>query len=188
VLTREGVASEGLAGGFSAVYPVLKAMEEAGQVRRGYFVAGLGATQFALPGADDRLRFSREPSEETRPARLLAATDPANPYGAALPWPDSAAGRPERAAGARVVLLHGALIGFVTRGGKGLLTFLPDDAADHAHAAKALAEALAAADLHRRPVIETIDGERAGQSPLRAALEAAGFRHSYDGLVLPRGR
>ena len=92
VLTREAVAAEGIAGGFSTVYPVLKAMEEAGQVRRGYFVAGLGATQFALAGADDRLRGEREaPEPEAARTLVLAATDPANPYGAALRWPASSA-------------------------------------------------------------------------------------------------
>jgi ATP-dependent Lhr-like helicase len=86
VLTREQVQSEGVAGGFSAVYPVLKRMEESGHIRRGYFVSGRGATQFALPGAVDRLRALREPPEEPHTV-ILAATDPANPYGAALPWP-----------------------------------------------------------------------------------------------------
>jgi ATP-dependent Lhr-like helicase len=86
VLTREQVQAEGIAGGFSAVYPVLKRMEESGHIRRGYFVSGRGATQFALPGAVDRLRALREPPEEPQTV-VLAATDPANPYGAAIPWP-----------------------------------------------------------------------------------------------------
>ena len=88
-LTREAVAAEGVDGGFSAVYPILRALEEAGRIRRGYFVDGLGAAQFALPGAIDRLRAVREPAER-RPSdrvHLLAAADPANPYGAALAWP-----------------------------------------------------------------------------------------------------
>ena len=89
VLTREAVHAEGGSGGFSAVYGVLKAMEDAAKVRRGYFVAGLGATQFALPGADDRLRGAREAPAEAR-TLILAAMDPANPYGAALAWPERA--------------------------------------------------------------------------------------------------
>ena len=91
VLTRPAVMAEGVAGGFAALYPVLKALEEAGRIRRGYFVAGLGGSQFALPGALDRLRGVREAAgddEDVTPAAVLAATDPANPYGAALPWPE----------------------------------------------------------------------------------------------------
>src|SRR4029077_8505345 len=86
VLTREALTSELIPGGFASVYPVLKAMEESGRLRRGYFVAGLGATQFALPGAGDLLRSLRDTPDETEIA-ILAATDPANPYGATLKWP-----------------------------------------------------------------------------------------------------
>src|SRR5262249_9361524 len=111
-------------GGFSSIYGILKAMEEAGRVRRGYFVAGRGATQFALPAAVDRLRGVREPGEAMRTA-LLAATDPANPYGAALPWPDRADARKlARTAGALVVLIDGALAAYMGRGERNLLTFL----------------------------------------------------------------
>src|SRR5207244_6740946 len=89
VLTREAVTSEGVSGGFSAVYPVLRALEEAGRIRRGYFIDGLGAAQFALAGAVERLRSTREPGRDAaeRTIHLLAAADPANPYGAAIPWP-----------------------------------------------------------------------------------------------------
>ncbi len=99
VATREGVRAEGVAGGFAAVYPVLRALEEAGRARRGWFVAGLGAAQFAMPGAVDRLRAHRHVDDD-EPARvlLLAATDPAQPYGAALAWPEHSS-RPARAAG-----------------------------------------------------------------------------------------
>jgi ATP-dependent Lhr-like helicase len=90
IVTREAVASENVAGGFGVIYPVLKALEENGRVRRGYFVAGLGATQFALPGALDLLRSMRDTPEEPEVA-VMAATDPANPYGATLKWPASAA-------------------------------------------------------------------------------------------------
>ena len=122
VVTREGAAAEGIVGGYASVYPVLRAMEESGRARRGYFVAGLGAAQFALPGAVDRLRAVRD-DEGT--VRVLAATDPAQPYGAALAWP-----RPEgderlplqRAAGAYVVLVDGHAVLYLERGGRGLIT------------------------------------------------------------------
>src|SRR5207237_6435235 len=86
IVTREAVASENVAGGFGVIYPVLKALEENGRLRRGYFVAGLGATQFALPGALDLLRSMRDAPDDPEVA-VLSATDPANPYGAALKWP-----------------------------------------------------------------------------------------------------
>ncbi|HUQ42477.1 MAG TPA: crosslink repair DNA glycosylase YcaQ family protein, partial [Candidatus Limnocylindrales bacterium] len=134
VITREVVQAEEISGGFAAVYGVLRAMEEAGRVRRGYFVAGRGAAQFALPGAVDRLRTLREPDEDAEPKVVtLAATDPANPYGAALGWPKHGADesevdateeraerraqagvrRPMRTAGALVVLIDGALAAWV---------------------------------------------------------------------------
>ena len=102
VLTREMVASEGITGGFSGLYPILKAMEEAGRIRRGYFVAGLGAAQFAAAGAEDRLRDMERPAvpeDEDDELLIVAATDPANPYGAALRWPETnSAARPRRVA------------------------------------------------------------------------------------------
>src|SRR6185369_5843866 len=129
VLTRGAVMAEGTTGGFAAVYPVLAAMEERGAARRGYFVEGLGAAQFALPGAVDRLRGGTE----HRDALVLAATDPANPYGAALPWPERVidAGDGERAghragrkAGALVVTVDGDLALYVERGGRTLLSYV----------------------------------------------------------------
>ena len=123
VLTREAVLSEGVPGGFAGVYGVLKALEMSGKVRRGYFVDGLGAAQFAVPGAVDRIRALREPTRgEQRTAVLLAATDPAQPYGAALSWPEGP-GHPARQAGAFVVLVDGALAAFLERGARSLLTF-----------------------------------------------------------------
>ncbi|HUQ41305.1 MAG TPA: hypothetical protein VM052_02270, partial [Candidatus Limnocylindrales bacterium] len=134
--TREVVQAEEISGGFAAVYGVLRAMEEAGRVRRGYFVAGRGAAQFALPGAVDRLRTLREPDEDAEPKVVtLAATDPANPYGAALGWPkhgpdeseaeateeraerraQAGVRRPMRTAGALVVLIDGALAAWVAK-------------------------------------------------------------------------
>ncbi|MEY2565860.1 MAG: ATP-dependent helicase Lhr and Lhr-like helicase [Actinomycetota bacterium] len=123
VLTREAVRGEGVPGGFAAVYPVLRAMEESGRIRRGYFVAGLGGAQFALPGAVDRLRTFRDPPTPSR-ATLLAATDPGNPYGLSIPWPtvtEARSGRPQRAAGAHVVLINGEAALYVEKGGRGLV-------------------------------------------------------------------
>jgi ATP-dependent helicase Lhr and Lhr-like helicase len=127
VLTRESVRGEGVAGGFASVYPVLRAMEEAGRIRRGYFVAGLGGAQFALPGAVDRLRTFRASAADssgTSAALVLAATDPANPYGATLPWPERG---PQRVAGAYVVLVDGLASLYLERGGRGLVALRPTD-------------------------------------------------------------
>jgi ATP-dependent Lhr-like helicase len=184
VLTREAVLAEGAEGGFAAVYGVLKALEETGQVRRGYFVAGLGAAQFALPGAADRLRAERSglPSDGERPPTapvVLAATDPANPYGAALAWPPSA-GRPARAAGAHVVLVDGEPAAYLERGGRSLVTF-------PAAASGAWVDGLVALVKDRRLsrlVIGKVDGEPAATSPHADALRSAGFADGYRGLTL----
>jgi ATP-dependent Lhr-like helicase len=193
VVTRGSVAGERISGGFAAVYPVLKAAEEAGRARRGYFVEGLGAAQFALPGAVDRLRFEARPVEVRRPegsrALVLAATDPANPYGAALAWPDAArpvdGGRghqPARKAGALVVLVDGACVLYVERGGRTLLSFT-DDPAVLQPAADALALAVRDGALGKLQV-ERADGVAVTRSALGEALEAAGFRPSPRGLRL----
>ncbi len=177
VLTREAALAEGVEGGFASVYGVLRALEEAGRVRRGYFVSGLGAAQFALPGAVERLRELRDAPRETEPI-VLAATDPAQPYGAALSWPEST-GRPARAAGAYVVLVGGECAAYLERGGKSLVTFGMDS--------HSWAEAIASLQKEsrvRRLVIERINGEPAGDSDEAAALRAVGFRDSYRGLVL----
>lgn len=168
VVTREAVAADGVTGGFGIVYPVLKGMEENGRIRRGYFVAGLGATQFALPGALDLLRSLRDAPDDPEIA-VLAATDPANPYGAALPWPgkkpqrtqrspkqdfsadsalspvlsDREAGRgPTRSVGATVILVNGALAAYLPRGDRQLLTFLPDSEPERSRTARAVARVL----------------------------------------------
>ncbi len=180
VLTREAVLAEGLAGGFAAVYPVLKALEERGQVRRGYFVAGLGGAQFALPGAVDRLRAVREPDPDDEAFVVLAATDPAQPFGAALPWPASP-GRPARAAGALVVLAAGHAVTYLERGGRSLVVF--PEAAHHPGWAGAVA-GLVGRGRARRLEIARIDGEPAAESPHAEALRTAGFRDGYRGLVL----
>jgi ATP-dependent helicase Lhr and Lhr-like helicase len=190
VLTRGAVVAERIPGGFAGVYPVLKAMEDAGRCRRGYFVDGLGGAQFAVPGAVDRLRAMTDPPSSPQ-TQVLAAADPANPYGAALAWPErTAAGstgerpghRPGRKAGAVVILVDGELVLYVERGGRTLLTFT-----DHpdrlARAADALA--LAARDgALGRLAVEKADGETVFDSPLARALTEAGFRPTARGLRL----
>jgi ATP-dependent Lhr-like helicase len=186
VLTREAVHAEGIAGGFSAVYPVLKAMEEAGRVRRGYFVAGLGATQFAVPGAEDRLRRHREPDPDAADVVLVAADDPANPYGAALPWPEREGARPQRTAGARVILHEGRLVGYVGRTGHNVLTFLPDDEPARGRAIDALVRGLRRATGEgknaRAVLLRRVDGEDPASSVIAPQLLAAGFAPTSRGL------
>jgi ATP-dependent Lhr-like helicase len=205
VLCREAAAAESIEQGFSSVYDVLRRMEESGRVRRGYFVAGLGAAQFALPGADDRLRDHRTVAAAPADApelraliertRVLAATDPAQPYGAIIGWPStsgadaSAEGdgaRPQRAAGARVILFDGALTGFLAKNETALRTFLPDAEPERSLAARALAEALGAAvddgGLDTL-LLSSIDGAAPGHSPFARALLAAGFTAGARGML-----
>ncbi|GAA0722327.1 ATP-dependent helicase [Dactylosporangium roseum] len=190
VVTRGAVMAEDLPGAFAGVYPVLAAMEERGAARRGYFVEGLGAAQFALPGAVDRLRGGNG-GDESRDALVLAATDPANPYGAALPWPERVvdAGDGERSghragrkAGALVVTVGGDLVLYVERGGRTLLSYV-DNTELLSLAAKALADAVHGGALGALSV-ERADGESIHDSPLRDALSAAGFRTTPRGLRL----
>ncbi|WP_432479235.1 ATP-dependent helicase [Nocardioides sp. GXQ0305] len=190
VVTRGAVQSEGTPGGFAAVYKVLSAFEESGRCRRGYFVSGLGAAQFGTAGSVDRLRtFSDRRPDDKPVAVALAATDPANPYGAALGWPEpgSAEGghRPGRKAGAMVVLVDGELVLYVERGGRTLLTWSeePDLLTP---AAEALATAARRGQLGRLTV-EKADGSQllgSGPTPLREALAAAGFVATPRGLRL----
>ncbi|MFC6151631.1 DEAD/DEAH box helicase, partial [Mumia xiangluensis] len=188
LVTRGTAVSEGVTGGFAAVYKVLSGFEEAGRARRGYFVDGLGAAQFATAGAVDRLRsYSLEPgSDPERRAVTLAATDPANPYGAALGWPVTAGGhRPGRKAGALVVLVDGALSLYVERGGRTLLTFDdlddPEGAARLQPAIDALATAVRDGALGRLTV-EKADGEAVLGTALGDALAQAGFHATPRGL------
>ena len=178
VVTRETALAEGIPGGYAAIYPVLRALEEAGQVRRGYFVAGLGAAQFAMPGAVDRLRAARDPAAAPE-VRTLAAADPAQPFGAALPWPASE-GRPARAAGAYVVLAGGGAAAFLERGGRTLLTF---PGADAAAVADAIAGLVKDGRL-RRLDLRRIDGEEPTDQPVADALRAIGATDGYRGLTL----
>ncbi|TWT37622.1 putative ATP-dependent helicase Lhr [Posidoniimonas corsicana] len=183
VLTRDQIGREQIEGGFSAVYPVLKAMEEAGKVRRGYFVEGQGGAQFAAAGADDLLRSA--PRDDEQPL-LLAATDPANAYGASLPWPTSPdeSARPQRAAGARVVLLAGELLGYLGRGDRSLTTFLSEDEARRGEQARQLAACLAeSARSHRSLLLAEIDKRSAITSPLAPVFTAAGFTATTRGLL-----
>jgi ATP-dependent Lhr-like helicase len=187
VLTREAVHAEEITGGFSAVYPIAKAMEEAGRARRGYFVAGLGAAQFALPGADDRLRSLREPParEESRTI-VLAATDPANPYGAAVAWPEREGARPQRAAGAQVILRDGRLAAWLGRADRNLMTFLPDSEPEAGETSAAIAGALAGlVETGRRRVllVAKVDGEDPSCSPLAPFLREAGFLTGSRGFL-----
>lgn len=192
VVTRGAVAAEGVTGGFSAVYRVLSAFEDSGQARRGYVVEGLGAAQFAMDGAVDRLRAASAASERTEPgptgrALVLAAADPANAYGAALPWPESPGGaghKPGRKAGALVVLVDGELILYMERGGKSLLAWAaePDDPRLSA-AGQALAAAAGSGTLGT-VTVERTNGASALTSDLGRTLEAAGFVATPRGLRL----
>ncbi len=202
VVIRGAVVSERVPGGFAAVYKVLSAFEDSGRCRRGYFVDGLGAAQFGTAGAIDRLRtFGELPSDAKPAAVTLAATDPANPYGAALPWPEREAAaegadsadlpgterghRPGRKAGALVVLVDGALSLYVERGGRTLLTWT-DDPDLLTPAAASLADAARRGSLGRLTV-EKADGAPllgAGSTPLREALQDAGFVSTPRGLRL----
>jgi ATP-dependent Lhr-like helicase len=181
VVTREAVLAEGIAGGFAGVYGVLKVLEERGQVRRGYFVAGLGAAQFALPGAVDRLRSLREPETVGVPV-VLAATDPAQPYGGALGWPDND-GRPARSAGALVVLASGVALAWYDRRGHQLVLFAASRADDRW--ADALASLVKDGRL-RSLEIRKVDGRGIAEADIDsvAALKRAGFVDGYRGLVL----
>lgn len=184
IVSREIVNADGL-GSFAELYPVYKAMEDAGKVRRGYFVAGLGGAQFAHPGADDRLRVK----PEDKPAVVLAATDPANPYGAALPWP-GAEPRPQRAPGALVVLHQGRLLGYSSKSDRRLSLFLDEEEPARGHQLQALLAALktlVGPGRRRVLLIQNIDRDEAPRSPLAPAFIAAGFSSGASGLSLRRG-
>jgi ATP-dependent helicase Lhr and Lhr-like helicase len=184
VVTRGAVQSEGIRGGFSLAYRVLSGFEETGRARRGYFIEGLGAAQFATGATIDRLRgFAKDgvATREQPSVVTLAATDPANPYGAALPWPALDGGhRPGRKAGAVVILVDGELAVYLERGGKTALVFSDGDAL-----------ALAATDLARavrenlgKLRIDKANGEFVIGTPFGDALEGAGFQVNPQGLRL----
>ncbi len=203
ILTREAVGAENIPGGFSAVYDVLKTLEESGRIRRGYFVAGLGATQFALPAAVDLLRQLRTAPTEEKPEFVqLAASDPVNPYGSVLPWPDlpvmpeDAESAPRiltRAAYAEVILRNGQLVAWLRRNNPNLLVFLPAEEPERSHTAAGLAHFLCArgqqrlhAGSHRGVLITTINGLPVPAHPMARFLLDAGFYQGPLGMHLRR--
>ncbi|HTV18189.1 MAG TPA: DEAD/DEAH box helicase, partial [Polyangiaceae bacterium] len=188
VLTREQVLAEGVPGGFSGIYSELTQLEVLGVARRGYFVEGLGGAQFAVPGAVERLR--ERPSTGVEQAVVLSAVDPAQPYGAALQWPKrQGAKSPARIAGAQVVLVGGAPVLYLERGGKGLQTLVdtedPGGAQRLELALGALAEHVRAGrGAIRKLGLERVDGEPAISSPLGPLLRAHGFQEGPRRLTL----
>jgi ATP-dependent Lhr-like helicase len=198
IVTREAVKAEGVPGGFAALYPVYKIMEEAGKTRRGYFIAGLGATQFAMPGAVDLLRSLRTMADAPPEVAMLAATDPANPYGAAVEWPSFAKATegkpssdppgkpgvgPARAAGALVWLVDGACAAYLPRGGRALISWLPPDEPARSRTGRALAESLK--ELSGRPeglLLAEINGHLAADDPLAPFLLEAGLVSGSRGV------
>jgi len=190
VLTRGSVVAEGIAGGYAGVYRILAGAEEAGRVRRGYFVEHLGAAQFGTTGAVDRLRaMSQRRDGEDPDIQVLAATDPANPYGAAVPWPEQAdsegSHRPGRKAGALVVLTDGDLTVYLERGGRTALTWT-DDQSHLTLAARALADQVRFRGLATLTVHRIDGGPALGVHALAAALQEAGFHATPRGLRLRR--
>ena len=203
VLMRESVAAENVPGGFSAVYDVLKALEESGRIRRGYFVAGLGATQFALPAAVDLLRQLRTAPPEEKPEFVqLAAADPANPYGSVLRWPElpvadedseSAPRLLTRSAYAEVILRNGQLVAWLRRGNPNVLVFLPPEEPERSQAASGLAHFLCArgqermrGGSHQGVLITTINGQPVAAHPMARFLMDAGFHPGPLGMHLRR--
>jgi hypothetical protein len=174
-----------VAGGFSAVYEVLKAMEDAGRIRRGYFVAGLGAAQFAMPAALDLLRSMRDVPETPRTV-VLAATDPANPYGAIVKWPETPF-TITRSVGARVILVNGALAGYLRRGERELLLFLPEAEPQRSQFAREAARmllhlAVAREESRRGMLLAEINGESASAHPASRVFIQEGFFATAMGL------
>ncbi len=203
VLLREHAAAENVPGGFSAVYDVLKALEESGRIRRGYFVAGLGATQFALPAAVDLLRQLRTAPAQEKPEFVqLAATDPANPYGSVLRWPELPVAEEDsetaprlltRAAYAEVVLRNGQLVAWLRRRNPNLLVFLPAEEPERSQTAAGLAHFLCSrgqermrGDSHQGVLITTINGQPVAAHPMARFLMDAGFHPGPLGMHLRR--
>jgi ATP-dependent Lhr-like helicase len=196
IVTRDGVRAEGIQGGYGAVYGELKALETLGLCRRGYFVEGLGGAQFALGGAVERLRELRPaakppgdgiravegvrtnreiPSADDVDALVLGAADPAQPYGAALPWPKRAGARAARVAGAQVVLLGGEAALFVERGGRSLVPLRDPDESWLRPALAALVDHVCKSRTRKRLAVERFDGEPVTDSEVMPLLVEAGF-------------
>jgi len=203
VLMRESVAAENVVGGFSAVYDVLKALEESGRIRRGYFVAGLGAAQFALPAAVDLLRQLRNAPPDEKPEFVqLAASDPANPYGSVLRWPELPVAEEDsesaprvltRASYAEVILRNGQLVAWLRRGNPNLLVFLPSEEPERSQTAAGLAHFVCArgqqrmrGNSHEGVLITTINGQPVAAHPMARFLMDAGFHAGPLGMHLRR--
>ena len=191
IVTRDVTSIEQLPGGFAAMYPVLRRLEETGRIRRGYFVAGLGAAQFAQPGAVDLLRDARDDRDEVA-AVTISATDPANPYGVLIPWPMTPAGEGRgatRTAGARVVIVNGRPAAWISRGDRQLVVCLPDDEPERSKVGRAMAKemveiAFRAAEGRRGWLIEEINGQPAIDDPSSQYLLEHGFASTAMGLQL----
>jgi ATP-dependent Lhr-like helicase len=189
IVSRETAQAERIPGGFGAVYDVFKLLEESGRIRRGYFASDVGAAQFALPAALEKLRALRE-EPATPEVVQLTATDPANPYGAILKWPPiDAAGRgPSRSAGASVILVNGAAAAWLARGGRQLAVFLPEDEPQRSMVAREVAAKLAATGGRANLLLSEINGRPAAEHPLAAFLVEAGFSGSAMGFNVRRRR
>ena len=191
IVMRETGAAENVRGGYAAVYPALKTMEESGWVRRGMFVAGMGAAQFATPAAVDLLRSLRHPTD--RPEAVhLAASDPANPYGSLLPWVEGGVEHTmSRAAGASVILVNGRLTAFLRRRNPAIRSMLPEDEPDRSQVARAVAKTLADIAIQRQSrrsglLIGTIDDAPAAEHFLARFLEESGFVSTAAGFQMRR--
>jgi ATP-dependent Lhr-like helicase len=200
VLTREVASAEGIYGGFSAVYDVLKALEDAGRVRRGYFVSAVGATQFALPAALELMRSLRETPEQPEVV-MLSATDPANAFGTMLKWPSASAhaerpglsertrveGRgPTRTVGSQVIFVNGHIAAYLSRGGRQVLVYLPEDEPQRSIVGRALATQLALVARTSGLIIDEVNGMPTSKHPVAAFLQEAGFLPSAMGFMMRR--
>jgi len=200
VVFRETAHAENLPSGFSAVYDVMKALEESGKVRRGYFAADLGATQFAMPAAVDLLRSLKDGGRTQMAAGRsemlqLAATDPANPYGALLRWPAADAGASlTRSVGARVILCDGALVAYLRRGNPNVQMFLPEEEPQRSHVARSLAKFLVErvqerseeGDVRAGMLIATVNGAPVAEHWVAQYLLEAGFSAGAMGFNVRR--
>jgi ATP-dependent Lhr-like helicase len=189
VVSRETAQAEWIPGGFGAVYDVFKALEESGRIRRGYFASDVGAAQFALPAALEKLRALRD--EPAMPEVVqLAATDPANPYGAILKWPftDIVGLGPSRTVGASVILVNGAVAAYLARGGRQLIVDLPEDEPRRSMVAREVAAKLAATAWSSSVLVSEINGRPAADHPLAAFLVEAGFPGTAMGFNVSRRR
>jgi ATP-dependent Lhr-like helicase len=196
VVSREVAVAENIAGGYSAIYPALRTMEESGWIRRGMFVAGMGAAQFAMSSAVEMLRSLRRDPDKVEVVHL-ASTDPANPYGSLLPWPRVDREGPEtphgmaRVSGASVVIVDGRLAAFLRRRNPALRIFLPDEEPDRSRYARELARKLAEVALKRQSrrsglLIGEINGQSAREHSLANYLLEAGFVDTALGLQMRR--